>query len=57
MSLMHPKILDLDPADHPVAVDLVLRQEPEEEEDEDDDDDDGKDDADEDEELDEGYSE
>jgi hypothetical protein len=32
MSLMHPEILYPDPFDHPFAVDLILRQEPEEEE-------------------------
>jgi len=56
MSLIHPEVLYPDTSDHPVAVDLILRQEPEEEEEEDDDY--GKDDADDDEEHnDEGYSE
>ena len=54
MSRMHSECLDSDPPDRSVAVDVILRQEPDEE-DEEEDDDDGKDDNDDD--GDEGYSE
>ena len=57
MSRMHSECLDSDTPDRSVAVDVILRQEPDEEEDEEEeeDDDDGKDDNDDD--GDEGYSE
>ncbi len=55
MSGMHSECLDSDTPDRSVAVDVILRQDPDEEEDEEEDDDDGKDDNDDD--GDEGYSE
>jgi hypothetical protein len=55
MSRMHSECLDSDLRDRSVAVDVILRQDPDEEEDEEEDDDHGKDDNDDD--GDEGYSE
>jgi hypothetical protein len=57
MSRMHSECPDSDPPDRSVAVDVILRQEPDEKEDEEEDDDDGKEDFDNDENDSDGYSE
>jgi len=54
---MHSECPDSDPPDRSVAVDVILRQEPDEKEDEEEDDDDGKEDFDNDENDSDGYSE
>ena len=56
MGRIHPECLDSDPSDRSVAVDVLLRQEPDEEEDEEEDEGDGKQDDDDDD-TDDGYSE
>jgi len=54
MSRIHPECFDPDRADSSVAVDVLVREEPDDEEEEEDD---GKEEDDEDNEDDEGYSE
>ena len=53
MSRIHPECSDSDLPDHSVAIDVFLRQEPDEEEDEEEDEGDGAEDDD----QDDGYSE
>jgi|HubBroStandDraft_6_1064221.scaffolds.fasta_scaffold450010_2 hypothetical protein len=55
MSKIHPEYLGLDHSDREVAVDVLVRQEPDEEEEEDDGD--GEEDDDDDDKEDDGYSE
>ncbi len=59
MGRIHPECLDSDPSDRSVAVDVLLRQEPDEEEDEEEEEDegDGKQDDDDEDGNDDGYSE
>ena len=57
MGRIHPECLDSDPSDRSVAVDVLLRQEPDEEEDEEEDEGDGKQDDDDEDGNDDGYSE
>ena len=59
MGRIHPECLDSDPSDRSVAVDVLLRQEPDEDEDEDEGEDegDGKEGGDDDDPADDGYSE
>ena len=57
MSRIYPEFLDPADSDRSIAVDVLVRQEPEEEEDEEEDENDRKEDADDDDQDDDGYSE
>lgn len=57
MSRTHTECPDSDPSDRSVAIDVLLRQEPDEEEEEDEDEGEGQKDDDDDDKDDDGYSE